>query len=118
MRRTTPYLWHLPLELNQTDLRSIIPVFSTCGYRCSSELEWILETFNRQWERSRVDLEELAQGDDSVFQIASGSALEAESHLLIAYDLGYLSGQVHEDFMGQVKTIQRMLAALMQKLPN
>lgn len=50
-------------------------------------------------------------------QIASGSALEAESHLLIAADLGYLSASAREDLTGQLKAIQRMLAALMNKLP-
>ena len=51
-------------------------------------------------------------------QIASGSALEAESHLLIASDLGYISSSAREDLVGQLKAIQRMLVGLMKKLPG
>jgi four helix bundle protein len=51
------------------------------------------------------------------FQIASGSATEAENHFLIASDLGYLSEEVGERLLGQLKTIQRMLAKLMANLP-
>jgi four helix bundle protein len=50
-------------------------------------------------------------------QIASGSATEAENHLLIASDLGYMSAEVRERVLGQLKTIQRMLAKLIANLP-
>jgi four helix bundle protein len=50
-------------------------------------------------------------------QIASGSASEAENHLLIASDLGYLTTEVRERFLGDLKTIQRMLAKLIANLP-
>ena len=50
-------------------------------------------------------------------QIASGSATEAENHLLIASDLGYLSDEVRERMSGQLKAVQRMLAKLMANMP-
>jgi four helix bundle protein len=50
-------------------------------------------------------------------QIASGSARETENHLLIAADLGYVSARDRDELTDRVKTIQRMLAALMNKLP-
>jgi four helix bundle protein len=51
-------------------------------------------------------------------QIAAGSAHEVESHLLIASDLGYIPAPIREQRLGELKTIQRMLGALMRKLPN
>ena len=50
-------------------------------------------------------------------QIAAGSATEAESHLLIASDMGFLTPEVREHFLGHAKVIQRMLAKLMANLP-
>ncbi len=52
------------------------------------------------------------------FQIACGSAHETENHLLIAGDLGYLSGDIREDLIGQIAAIQRMLAGLMRRRPD
>lgn len=49
--------------------------------------------------------------------IASGSAIEAENHLLIAGDLDYITAEVRERFLGEIKTIQRMLAKLIDNLP-
>ena len=51
------------------------------------------------------------------FQIAAGSATEAENHLLIASDLHYVAPEIRERFLGELKTIQRMLAKLMANLP-
>lgn len=51
------------------------------------------------------------------FQIASGSATEAENHLLIASGLGYVSEEVRERMLGQLKMVQRMLAKLIANLP-
>ena len=51
------------------------------------------------------------------FQIASGSATEAENHLLIASDLEYVAPEIREHYLGDLKTIQRMLAKLMANLP-
>ena len=50
-------------------------------------------------------------------QIALGSASETENHLLMASDLGYMNPDVRERYLGEVKTIQRMLAKLMADLP-
>ena len=50
-------------------------------------------------------------------QMTSGSASEAENHLLIASDLGYMNSDVRERYLGELKTIQRMLAKLMANLP-
>ena len=61
--------------------------------------------------------EELQEGDDSLLQIALGSATETESHLLIAADFGYLDAQARETLLGEIKTIQRMLAKLAVNLP-
>ena len=51
-------------------------------------------------------------------QIAAGSAHEVENHLLIAADLDYLPRATSEQKLGELKTVQRMLGALMRKLPN
>ena len=51
------------------------------------------------------------------FQIAAGSATEAENHILIASDLGYLTPNVREHCLGHLKIIQRMLAKLIANLP-
>jgi four helix bundle protein len=50
-------------------------------------------------------------------QIASGSATEVENHLLIASDLHYLDHSEREGYLGQIKSIQRMLAGLIKNLP-
>jgi len=49
--------------------------------------------------------------------MASGSASETENHLLIASDLGYMDSEVRERYLGELKTIQRMLAKLIANLP-
>jgi four helix bundle protein len=49
--------------------------------------------------------------------MGSGSASETENHLLIASDLGYLTEEVRERLLGELKTIQRMLAKLIANLP-
>ena len=49
-------------------------------------------------------------------QIASASAMEAETHLHIAADLGYLSPKAREHGLGEIQAIQRMLAGLMRRL--
>ncbi len=49
-------------------------------------------------------------------QIASGSAREAESHLLIATDLGYLLACRRDELTAEVCAIQRMLMGLMDKV--
>jgi four helix bundle protein len=55
--------------------------------------------------------------DIRFFQIASASAMEVESHLHVATDLGYLPPKASEHSIGEVKAIQRMLAGLMKRLP-
>ena len=52
------------------------------------------------------------------FQIATGSAHEVENHLLIASDLGYIGAAYREQKLGELKSIQRMLASLMRNLPD
>jgi four helix bundle protein len=51
-------------------------------------------------------------------QIASGSARETEHHLIIAADLGFVSPRAREELTDDAKSIQRMLVALMNKLPS
>ena len=51
-------------------------------------------------------------------QIALGSAAEVQSHLIIARDLRYLPVETCEEFVGRIRSIQRMLAGLMSKLPR
>ena len=51
------------------------------------------------------------------FQIASASAMEAESHLQVAADLGYLPAKASEHTLAEIQSIQRMLAGLMRNLP-
>ena len=50
-------------------------------------------------------------------QMAAGSATEAESHVLIASELGYLSQKAREELLEQLNIIQRMLFKLMRNLP-
>ena len=50
-------------------------------------------------------------------QMASGSASEVENHFLIASDLGYMDPEVRERYLGELKTIQRMLAKLIANIP-
>ena len=50
-------------------------------------------------------------------QIASGSASETENHLIMASDLGYMTTEVRGRYLGEVKSIQRMLAKLIANLP-
>ena len=49
-------------------------------------------------------------------QIARGSASELEYHLLLARDLRFLSPDEFKELEGKVVEIQRMLAALTQRL--
>jgi four helix bundle protein len=49
-------------------------------------------------------------------QIALGSASELEYHLLLAHDLGYLPGEVHEQLAVRVTEIKRMLTGFIQHL--
>jgi four helix bundle protein len=51
-------------------------------------------------------------------QIAAGSATEAENHVLIAFELGYLPASAHEDLLERLNHIQRMLHRLMQNFPG
>ena len=51
-------------------------------------------------------------------QIASGSAREAESHLQIAADLGYIAPATSEELTRDTRSIARMLAGLMAELPG
>jgi four helix bundle protein len=48
--------------------------------------------------------------------IAAGSASEAEYHLLLARDLGYLDEGIHRDLDQKVNEVKRMLNAFVQKL--
>jgi four helix bundle protein len=51
-------------------------------------------------------------------QIAAGSATETDNHLLMAGDLRFIPPQQCEELVGQVRSIQRMLSGLMNKLPK
>jgi four helix bundle protein len=51
-------------------------------------------------------------------QIARGSASELECHLLLARDLQFLSGGEVEDLEPKILEVQRMLAALAQRLQD
>ena len=50
-------------------------------------------------------------------QIASGSAAEMESHLVVATDLGYVDPRKSEPLINRAIAVQRMLRALIQNLP-
>ena len=62
-------------------------------------------------------------GDDSrketirFLRMAARSAAETESHLIIASDMGFVSPEVREHFVGHAKAIQRMIAKLIETLP-
>jgi four helix bundle protein len=51
-------------------------------------------------------------------QIASGSAKETESHVMIAGDLGYLAAPARDSLIATIKSIQRMLMGLTNNLPE
>lgn len=51
-------------------------------------------------------------------QIASGSAYEAENHVLVARKLGYVPAADCTRVIDELRVIQRMLTALMRKLPE
>jgi four helix bundle protein len=50
-------------------------------------------------------------------QIASASAKETESHLVVAGDLRLLHPKLCEQLIGQSRSIQRMLESLIRNLP-
>ncbi len=49
-------------------------------------------------------------------QIALGSANEVEYHLLLAYDLGFIKDDIHQNLSKDADEIRRMLIGLIQKL--
>jgi len=49
-------------------------------------------------------------------RIAFRSASEAEYHLLLARDLGYLDSKVHQSLNNRVTEVKRMLTGLIEKL--
>jgi four helix bundle protein len=49
-------------------------------------------------------------------QIAMGSASELEYHLLLARDLNFLTGAVHQQLASQVIEVKQMLSSLILKL--
>jgi four helix bundle protein len=51
------------------------------------------------------------------FQIASGSAAEAENHLEVASALRYVNARQYESLRAELDAIQRMLNRLIQNLP-
>lgn len=51
-------------------------------------------------------------------QIASASAKETESHLVVAGDLHLLHPKLCEQLIARSRTIQRMLESLMRNLPD
>ena len=51
-------------------------------------------------------------------QIARGSASELECHLFLARDLGFLNTSDFEELTARVLEVQRMLAALSQRLKS
>jgi four helix bundle protein len=51
-------------------------------------------------------------------KMASRSACETESHLHLAHDLRYIPPKPAELLLGQIQSIQRMLARLIEKIPG
>lgn len=49
-------------------------------------------------------------------QIATGSACEVESELLVARDLEYISATTADDLIGQVVELRRMLITLLKAM--
>ncbi len=49
-------------------------------------------------------------------EIAHGSASEAEYHLLLSQDLGYLPDQSHVELSREIAEIKRMLGGLIRRL--
>jgi four helix bundle protein len=60
------------------------------------------------------------KGSDREFrrflQIAMGSALEADYHLLVARDTGFIGGTTYDDLSGRAAEIRRMLGGLIRRL--
>ena len=58
-----------------------------------------------------------SDGDFARFlQIAMGSAMELDYHLLLARDLGYLAPKVYESLHERVLEVRRMLSSLLRKV--
>jgi four helix bundle protein len=58
-----------------------------------------------------------SDGDFARFlQIARGSASEAEYHLLLARDLGFLSAPDHVSLQTRIEEIERMLTSFVQRI--
>jgi four helix bundle protein len=51
-----------------------------------------------------------------LLQIARGSASELEYHVLLAKDLQFLTNDEFEEMQSLIMEVQRMLAALVQRL--
>jgi len=45
-----------------------------------------------------------------------GSASEVEYHVLLAWDLNFLSKKIYDDLDGRIVEVKRMLAALLVKV--
>ena len=68
---------------------------------------------------ARTSLKELAGEETSIsrfLQIAAGSAVELEYHLLLSRDLALLDEVDYKRLSDEAVEVKRMLAALMQKL--
>ena len=50
-------------------------------------------------------------------EIAAGSAAEAEHHVLMACDLGYLDAAASEALVASILSVRRMLRSLIMKFP-
>jgi four helix bundle protein len=61
-----------------------------------------------------------AKASDTEFrrflQIAMGSALESDYHLLLARDTGLLSGDAYDDLSARALEVRRMLGGLIKRL--
>jgi four helix bundle protein len=49
-------------------------------------------------------------------QIAVGSSYELEYQILLAKDLNYIDGTIFDEFNAELQSLQRQLAALLQKV--
>jgi four helix bundle protein len=57
-----------------------------------------------------------SRGDEvRLLQVAQGSAHELESTVLLAHDLGFITGAAHEPICSGTLEVQRMLATLIRR---
>jgi len=73
---------------------------------------------SQSWPTSRKDSGAGARRSSFFLRISHASALETQSHLYVASDLGYLDQQEFESLRKQVVSVSRLLGGFIHYLAN